>query len=76
MTTSRLRSVSVGGIAPKLGAAELMASAPDLVEVAEVAAGSLFRQPNSSLQPSPLAQLAQLDERIEASSAAATLSSP
>jgi hypothetical protein len=51
-------------------AAELMASAPDLVEVAEVAAGCLFRAPSPSLQDG------QLAERIEAASAAATLKSP
>ena len=73
MTKPRLRFVSVGGIAPKFGAAELIASLPGLVEAAEIEAGCVFRAPSPSLQPG---QLAQLAERIEAASAVATLRSP
>ena len=40
-----------GGIAPKLGAAELVASVPALAEVAEIEARSPFRLPSPSLTP-------------------------
>jgi hypothetical protein len=43
-----------GGIAPKLGAAELVASVPALAEVAEIAAHSPFRLPSPSLTPGNL----------------------
>ena len=40
-----------GGIAPKLGAAELVASVPDLATVAEIEADSPARLPSPSLTP-------------------------
>jgi len=51
-----------GGIAPKLGAAELVASVPALAEVAEIEAHSPFRLPSPSLEPANLVDVAQ---RIE-----------
>jgi L-asparaginase len=56
-----------GGIAPKLGAAELVASVPDLAEVAEIEADSPARLPSPSLAPDHLVAVAQ---RIEAAFAA------
>jgi L-asparaginase len=56
-----------GGIAPKLGAAELVASVPELAEVAQIEAHSPFRLPSPSLQPENLLAVAQ---RIEAAFAA------
>ena len=47
-----------GGIAPKLGAAELVASVPDLAEVGEIEARSPFRLPSPSLSTSNLVQVA------------------
>ncbi len=52
-----------GGIAPKLGAAELVASVPALGEVAEITAESPFRLPSPSLTP---AQVVGVAQRIEA----------
>ena len=52
-----------GGIAPKLGAAELVASVPALAEVAEIEAHSPFRLPSPSLTPAILVEVAR---RIEA----------
>lgn len=51
-----------GGIAPKLGAGELVASVPALAEVAEIEAHSPFRLPSPSLEP---AQLVDVARRIE-----------
>jgi L-asparaginase len=51
-----------GGIAPKLGAAELVASVPALAEVAEIAATSPLRLPSPSLTPADLVDVAR---RIE-----------
>ncbi len=51
-----------GGIAPKLGAAELVASVPDLAEVAEIEADSPARLPSPSLAPDHLVAVAR---RIE-----------
>jgi L-asparaginase len=56
-----------GGIAPTLGAAELVASVPELATVAEIEAESPFRLPSPSLQPGHLVQVA---ERIAAGFAA------
>ncbi|WP_421990294.1 asparaginase [Roseococcus sp.] len=53
---------SGGGIAPKLGAAELVASVPELAEVAEIEAHSPYRLPSPSLEP---AQLVEVAKRIE-----------
>ena len=53
---------SAGGIAPKLGAAELVASVPALAEVAEIEAHSPFRLPSPSLTPANLVEVAR---RIE-----------
>lgn len=53
---------SSGGIAPKLGAAELVASVPALAEVAEIEAHSPFRLPSPSLTPANLVEVAR---RIE-----------
>jgi L-asparaginase len=52
-----------GGIAPKLGAAELVASVPALADAAEIEAHSPFRLPSPSLEP---AQLVAVARRIEA----------
>jgi L-asparaginase len=52
-----------GGIAPRLGAAELVASVPDLADVATIEAESLARLPSPSLTPAILVEVAQ---RIEA----------
>jgi len=51
-----------GGIAPKLGAAELVASVPELGEVAEIEAHSPYRLPSPSLGPDHLVEVAK---RIE-----------
>lgn len=48
-----------GGIAPKLGAAELVASVPELAEVAEIEADSQARLPSPSLAPEHLVAVAQ-----------------
>jgi L-asparaginase len=48
-----------GGIAPKLGAAELVASVPALAEVAEIEARSPFRLPSPSLAPDQVVAVAQ-----------------
>src|SRR5271166_3046251 len=47
-----------GGIAPKLGAAELVASVPELADVAEIEAHSPFRLPSPSLTPANLVEVA------------------
>ncbi|WP_431282294.1 asparaginase [Humitalea sp. 24SJ18S-53] len=52
-----------GGILPRLGAAELVASVPALADVAEIEAYSLFRLPSPSLEPGNLVDVAR---RIEA----------
>lgn len=51
-----------GGIAPKLGAAELVAAVPALAQVAEIVAESPFRLPSPSLSPANLVAVAR---RIE-----------
>jgi L-asparaginase len=51
-----------GGIEPKLGAAELVASVPALAEVAEIEARSPFRLPSPSLSPGNLVEVAQMIE--------------
>jgi L-asparaginase len=51
-----------GGIAPKLGAAELVASVPALAGVAEIEARSPFRLPSPSLTPANLLAVAQAIE--------------
>lgn len=51
-----------GGIAPKLGAAELVASVPDLAEVAQIEARSLFRLPSPSLTYVHLVEVAKAIE--------------
>lgn len=51
-----------GGIAPKLGAAELVASVPALAEVAEIEARSPFRLPSPSLTPANLVEVARAIE--------------
>ncbi len=56
-----------GGIAPKLGAAELVASVPDLATVAEIEADSPARLPSPSLTPAHLVDVAR---RIDAAFAA------
>ncbi|CAH0281482.1 asparaginase [Roseomonas sp. CECT 9278] len=56
-----------GGIAPKLGAAELVASVPELADVAQIEAESAARLPSPSLTPGILVDVAQ---RIEAAFAA------
>ena len=56
-----------GGIAPKLGAEELVASVPALAEVAEIEADSPARLPSPSLKPAHLVMAA---ERILAAFAA------
>ena len=56
-----------GGIAPKLGAAELVASVPELAQVASIEAESAARLPSPSLTPDILVDVAR---RIEAGFAA------
>jgi L-asparaginase len=52
-----------GGIAPKLGAAELVAAVPALADIADIEAHSLFRLPSPSLSPANLVEVAQrIDE--------------
>lgn len=51
-----------GGIAPKLGAAELVASVPDLAQVADIEARSPFRLPSPSLTLDKLVEVAGLLE--------------
>jgi L-asparaginase len=51
-----------GGIAPRLGAAELVASVPALAEVAEIEAHSPFRLPSPSLTPGDLVEVARMIE--------------
>jgi L-asparaginase/Glu-tRNA(Gln) amidotransferase subunit D len=51
-----------GGIAPKLGAVELVASVPVLAEVAEIEARSPLRLPSLSLTPADLVEVARLVE--------------
>ncbi|MFO1049443.1 MAG: asparaginase [Geminicoccaceae bacterium] len=52
-----------GGIAPRLGAEELVASVPALAEVAEIDARSPFRLPSPSLTPPMLVEVAAEIER-------------
>ena len=47
-----------GGIAPPLGAAELVASVPELAEVGDIEAHSPFRLPSPSLTPANLVEVA------------------
>ena len=47
-----------GGIAPKLGAAELVASVPELAEVGDIEARSPFRLPSPSLTAANLVEVA------------------
>jgi len=56
-----------GGIAPKLGAAELVAAVPALADVAEIESESPARLPSPSLTPAHLVAVAQ---RIETAFAA------
>ncbi len=56
-----------GGIAPRLGAEELVAAVPALAEAAEIEAHSPYRLPSPSLHP---AQLVEVARRIEAGFAA------
>ncbi len=49
-----------GGITPKLGAAELVASVPALAEVGDIDARSLFRLPSPSLTPANLVEVARV----------------
>jgi L-asparaginase len=49
-----------GGITPKLGAAELVASVPELSEVASIEARSPFKLPSPSLDPGKLVEVARL----------------
>ena len=49
-----------GGITPKLGAAELVASVPELGEVADIDAQSPFRLPSPSLTPANLVDVAAM----------------
>ena len=51
-----------GGITPKLGAAELVASVPALAEVGDIDARSLFRLPSPPLTPANLVDVARVIE--------------
>ncbi len=51
---------SSGGIAPKLGAAELVASVPALAEVARIEARSPFRLPSPSITMANLLEVARI----------------
>lgn len=56
-----------GGLAPKLGAAELVASVPPLADVAHIEARSPFRLPSPSLTPAILvAVAAEIDDAFAA----------
>ena len=52
-----------GGIAPKLGAAELVASVPELGEVGDIDARSPFRLPSPSLTTANLVDVAATVEQ-------------
>ena len=52
-----------GGIAPKLGAAELVASVPELGDVGEIDARSPFRLPSPSLTTANLVDVAATVEQ-------------
>ncbi|MGH7243200.1 MAG: asparaginase [Phycisphaerales bacterium] len=56
-----------GGIAPKLGAAELVASVPALKEVGDIEAHSPFKLPSPSLTPEKLLEVATHLEKAFAS---------
>lgn len=56
-----------GGIAPKLGAAELVASVPALKEVGEIEAHSPFKLPSPSLTPEKILDVAKQLESAFAS---------
>lgn len=56
-----------GGIAPKLGAAELVASVPELAKVASIEAQSPFRLPSPSLKLENLVDVAAMIESAFAS---------
>lgn len=56
--TITMLPTAAGGIAPKLGAAELVAAVPALAEVAAIEALSLFRLPSPSLLPEMLVEVA------------------
>ena len=56
--TIRMVPSAEGGIAPKLGAAELVASVPDLADIAEIDAQSPFRLPSPSLTTANLVEVA------------------
>ena len=58
---------SSGGIAPKLGAAELVAAVPELGQVAEIEARSPLRLPSPSLTTAHLVEVARLVEEAFAS---------
>jgi len=51
-----------GGIAPKLGAAELVKSVPALADIAQIDARSPFKLPSSSLTTANLVEVARLIE--------------
>ena len=57
--TITMTPAAAGGIAPTLGAAELVASVPALAEVAEIEARSPLRLPSPSLKPADLVDVAQ-----------------
>lgn len=58
-----------GGIAPKLGAAELVAAVPALAEVADIEAHSPARLPSPSLTPARLVEVARAIEEAFAGGA-------
>lgn len=56
-----------GGLAPKLGAAELVASVPALADVAHIESRSSFRLPSPSMTPAALvAVAAEIDDAFAA----------
>jgi L-asparaginase len=48
-----------GGIAPRLGAEELVASVPELAGIGEIEAHSIYRLPSPSLEPGHLVEVAK-----------------
>ncbi len=54
-----------GGIAPKLGASELVSSVPELAELATIEARSPFKLPSPSLTPAIIVEVARtIDEAL------------
>lgn len=65
-TISMTPDAAAGGVVPRLGAAELIASVPGLGAVADISAHTLFQLPSASIDiPQVLAALAWAKEQVE-----------